>query len=778
MDATLTLPRVASAASAARLADGEAAVVDDAQIQQAFTTWETAPDRRRLGRSQLRLAGLSCAGCAGAVERALRADPGVVDASASYGTQRASVLWDPERTRFSDLLAAVRRAGYDAAPDAAAPARALRRAEERKALWRFFVAAFCMMQVMMYQAPLYLAEPGTMSADLRTLLLWAAWLLSIPVLLFSAAPMFRDAWEGLRQRRIGMDLPVSIGIALTFVVSTGATFAPGAMFGTEPLFDSLTMFVSFLLAGRWLALRMRNRVAASLEGALSRLPSAVRIVADDGTTTLVAMHRVKTGDRVQVLAGEAFPADGRLLEGETEVDEALLTGESRPVRRNRGDEAIAGSINLSAPVVQRVERIGADTRYEGIVRLMRTAMTDRPPVLRAADRVAGPFLWGVLVLAALAAAVWSFIDPARAVWVAVSVLIVTCPCALSLAAPSALLAAAGALVRRGVLVQRFDALESLAAIDTICFDKTGTLTQSGRESLTIELQPPARAAGLDEPKVRALAAVLAALSTHPLARSIAASSSAPASLRFHRVREYPGLGVAGVGSDGAEYRLGAVAWATRGAGCSLSADGPETWLSGPDGPLARFSFTEVLRDDAGATIAALRGCGLDVRLLSGDASARVADVARRLGVAQTKGDATPADKLAAIVALQAAGHRVAMVGDGLNDAPVMARADASFAIGDGSAQTRSHADFILLSGALADVAQARLTARRAMRIVRQNLAWAVAYNATCVPLALLGLFPPWAAGLGMATSSLFVVVNALRVDRWPTLRPGTHGDSP
>jgi Cu2+-exporting ATPase len=689
----------------------------------------------------------------------------VIEASASYGTQRASVLWDPNRTRLSALLATVRRAGYDAAPDAAAPARAMRQAEERKALWRLFVAVFCMMQVMMYQAPLYLADPGTISADLRTLLLWAAWLLSIPVVVFSAAPMFREAWDGLRQRRIGMDLPVSIGIALTFIVSTGATFAPGPLFGSEPLFDSLAMFVSFLLAGRWLALKMRNRVAASLEGALSRLPAAVRVVGDDGATTLVPLHRLQCGDRVRVLAGEAFPADGRLLEGDTEVDEALLTGESRPVPRHCGDEAIAGSINLRAPVVQRAERIGADTRYEGIVRLMQTAMTDRPPLLRAADRVAGPFLWGVLVLAALAAAAWAFIDPSRAVWVAVSVLIVTCPCALSLAAPSALLAAAGALVRRGVLVQRFDALESLAAIDTVCFDKTGTLTEARPEIVAAELQPAARALGLDEARVRAVAAVLGSLSTHPLARAIAEGSPGPATLAFQHVREHPGLGVEGISGDGVEYRLGSAVWATRGAVRSVGADGPETWLGGPGGALARFGFVEVLRDDARATLDALRDCGLEVRLLSGDASARVADVARRLGVAEARGDATPADKLAAIAALQAAGHRVAMVGDGLNDAPVMARADASFAIGEGPAQTRSHADFILLSGSLADVAEARLTARRAMRIVRQNLAWAIAYNATCVPLALLGWFPPWAAGLGMATSSLFVVANALRVDR-------------
>jgi len=777
MDAALTLPRGAIDVSNPTLGDSEAAVVDDPQLQQGFTTWETAADGHRLGRSQLRLAGLTCAGCAVSVERALRAEPGVLEASASYGTQRASILWDPDRARLSGLLAAVRRAGYDAAPDVAAPARAMRQAEAKKALWRLFVAVFCMMQVMMYQAPLYFADPGTLSADLRLLLLWAAWLLSIPVVLFSAAPMFREAWEGLRQRRIGMDVPVSIGIALMFVVSSGATFAPGGVFGAEPYFDSLTMFVAFLLGGRYLALKMRNRVAGSLEGALSRLPSAVRIVGDDGMTTLVPLHRLQRGDRVRVLAGEAFPADGPLLEGDTEVDEALLTGESRPVARICGDEAIAGSINLRAPVLQRAERIGADTRYEGIVRLMRTAMTDRPPVLRAADRVAGPFLWGVLILAALAALAWSFIDPSRAVWVAVSVLIVTCPCALSLAAPSALLAAAGALVRRGVLVQRFDALESLAAVDTVCFDKTGTLTEARPEIVTAELQPAAPGLGLDEAQVRAIAATLASLSTHPLARAIAESAPRPATLSFRHVREYPGLGVAGFTGDGAEYRLGSASWATHGAVASPSVDGPETWLAGPGGGLARFGFAEVLRDDAQAAVDALRDGGLEIRLLSGDAAARVADVARRLGVAQARGDATPADKLAAIAALQAAGHRVAMVGDGLNDAPVMARADASFAIGDGPAQTRSHADFILLSGALADVAEARLIARRAMRIVRQNLAWAVAYNATCVPLALLGWFPPWAAGLGMATSSLFVVVNALRVDHRPGTRQGKQGVS-
>ncbi len=747
-------------------ADAEATVADDPDADAGFTAWSNAADGRRIGRSHLQLAGLWCAGCAGVIETALAREPGVREARVSFATQRASITWNPSETRLSMLLAAIRRAGYAAAPDAAAPARALRQAEERRALWRLFVAVFCMMQVMMYQAPLYVAGPGTLTPDLRMLLLWAAWLLSVPVVLFSAAPLFRDAFEGLRHRRIGMDLPASLGIAITFIVSSGATFDPGGVFGREAYFDSLTMFVSFLLGGRWLAMTMRHRVTATLEAAIARAPEAVRRLGPDGTAELVALHRLRRGDRVRVLAGEAFPADGPLLEGETEVDEALLTGESRPLTKRPGDEAIAGSLNLRGPVVQGVERLGADTRHEGIVALMREALTDRPPALRAADRVAGPFLWAVLVLAAAAGAAWSLIDPSRAVWVAVSVLIVTCPCALSLAAPSALLAAAAALARRGVLVRRLDAIETLASVDTVCFDKTGTLTQAGLGVAAVELRPLAGRIGLDEAAVLAMAASLAAASTHPLSLALvaaAAPAARPSPLAWQAVQELPGRGLEGLGADGARYRLGSAAWAS--SGSDEHASGPRVWLARPEGVLASFAFEETLRADALATVAALRGVGLGVTLLSGDAGARVRQVAARLGVEQAQGDATPAGKLAAVAAMQHDGHRVAMVGDGLNDAPVMARAEVSFAIGAGPALTRARADFILMSGSLVDVARARETARRAMRVVKQNIAWAVAYNATCVPLALLGWFPPWAAGLGMATSSLVVVLNALRVDR-------------
>ena len=744
-------------------------MADDPDAQLAFTSELDAVDGHPVRRSYLQLSGLWCAGCATTIERALEAEPGVLRARVAYGTQRATVTWEPHVTRVSRLIAAVARAGYGAAPDVVAPARALRQADARRMLWRLFVAVFCMMQVMMYQTPLYVAAPGTLTPDLRALLLWAAWLLSIPVVIFSAAPLFQEAWQGLKRRRIGMDLPVSIGIAVMFVVSTGATFDPGGVFGSDAYFDSLTMFVSFLLVGRYLTLAMRNRVAATLEEAIARTPAALRRIEADGSITLIPPQRLCRDDRLSVLAGEAFAADGPIESGETEVDEALLTGESRPVAKRPGDVAIAGSINLRGAVVQRAERVGADTRYEGIVRMMRGALSDRPAVLRAADRVAGPFLWVVLILAAGAAAVWSVIDPSRAVWVAVSVLIVTCPCALSLAAPAALLAAAGALSRRGVLVQRLDAIEALAGIDTICFDKTGTLTEPSLRRAEVELQTAACRAGLDEAAVLAMAASLARLSAHPIARALADAGSAAvatATTAWREVREHAGLGLEALAEDGSRYRLGARHWIEGDHDIpSTGTAGAETWFSGPAGALARFRFGETLRADAVASIDTLRRAGLTVELLSGDAPERVRAVADVLGIERALGGASPADKLDAVARLHGLGRRVAMVGDGLNDAPVMARADVSFAMGHGLSLTRSTADFALMSGSLADIGWARATARRAMRIVRQNMAWAIAYNTVCLPLALLGWFPPWAAGLGMAASSLVVVANAWRVDQ-------------
>ncbi len=488
-------------------------MLDDPLELEQCTRPVAGPGGQPLLESCLQLSGMYCAACAGLIEQALQAVGGVQQASVVAATQRATVRWDASRTRLSSLIDAVRDAGYDAVPDAAAAAHDLRRREQRAALWRLFVASFCAMQVMMFATPSYLAADGELAADLRQLLNWGGWVVTLPVMWFAAGPFFRAAWHQLRGRHVGMDVPVALALLVTFVASMGATFDPQGVFGHDVYFDSLTMFLSFLLAGRLLELRARHRAAEELERALARMPDSAERRTVDGRWETVSVRRLLPGDEVRVAVGQAFPADGVLLKCATRVDEALLTGESDPLPRHAGDAVVAASINVAAPVVMRVDRVGADTRYEAIVSMMREAFGQRPAGARVADRWARPFLWAVLGLAAIAAGVWSVIDPSRAVWVAVSVLIVTCPCAFSLAAPAALVAAAGGLARRGVIFKRLEAIEGLAMVTRVLIDKTGTLTDD-RLLLRAVVAPPsavAPAAGR-----RAAAASLANWSQHPV----------------------------------------------------------------------------------------------------------------------------------------------------------------------------------------------------------------------------------------------------------------------
>jgi Cu2+-exporting ATPase len=711
-----------------------------------------------LAESTLQLAGLHCVACAGEIEAALAAVDGVVHVRVDYAASRARVRWHPARARASALVAAVRAAGYEAVPDTAAAARALRESERRSLLWRLFVAAFCAMQVMMLATPVYVAEAGSLAPDLAQLLHRSAWTLSLPVMLFSAAPFFTSAWRSLRAGRLGMDVPVTLGLGVGFIASSGAAFDPGGVFGHEVYFDSLTMFVSFLLAGRWFELRARHRAADAIEALAAGLPPVAWRVDADGRLEAVSAQRLAVGDRVRVPVGETFPADGALEAGcSTVVDESLLTGESRPVDKRGGAAVVAGSGNRGAPVTMRVERVGADTRCEQIAALMREALTHRPASARLADRWAGPFLAAVLLLAAGAALVWQQIDPSRAVWVAVSVLIVTCPCALALATPSALLAATASLARRGVLLRRIEAIETLARVDHVMLDKTGTVTEA-RPVLRSALVLP----GTDEAQLDGLLAAAAALanwSTHPLSRAIAESPSASTAVAWHEVVEVPGQGLEATDARGQRWRLGRPSWLGQAGTAAAVCFGPVGQAR-----LALY-FDEALRADAAAAVLALREQGYGVSLLSGDAAPRVERLAQRLAIAETVAAATPEAKLATLRRAQSAGHCVAMVGDGVNDAPVLAQADVSFALAQGAQVAHAAADAVLLSGRLNDVVYALALARRSVRVMRQNLAWAAAYNATCVPLALVGWLPPWAAGLGMALSSVLVVGNAMRLSR-------------
>ncbi len=734
-------------------------LLDDADEQQAFTQ-TVREGARGLAESLLVVQGMHCAACADTVETTLEQQPGVVLAQVQAATRRLTLRWDPALTRLSDLALAVQAAGYRLLPMAEALSLNQRRTETRRALWRLFVAGFCMMQVMMYAWPSYVAAPGDIPADIGQLLRWASWVISLPVVFFASGPFFRSAWADLKHGRIGMDTPVSLGILVTFMVSSAATFDPAGPWGSEVWFDSLTMFVFFLLGGRYLELKARDRTAGALDELMSRLPEQCERRTASGGWETVTLRRLKVGDVVRVQAGQAFPGDGELLGESASVDEALLTGESEPLVRRRGEAVIAGSHNLAGVAEVRITRLGGDTRFAQIVALMERAATEKPRLAQLADRIAAPFLVGV-VLAALAALLWWWPrDSHQALAVAVAVLIVTCPCALSLATPVAMLASAGTLARRGVLVRRLQAFESLAGVDTVVFDKTGTLTQD-----SLQLQAVFTRTGVSRDQALALAAGLAGASRHPLSRALAGEgATVPAGANL---RELAGQGVSAEWPDGRWLRLGSSrfvgladgAWPAGGP----DPEAPVAHLADERGWLAAFVFEEVLRPDARLTVARLQALGLQVHLLSGDRWAAARRVALATGVDSLRAQATPEDKLAEVLALQARGRRVAMVGDGLNDGPVLAQAHTSFALGHAVPLAQARSDFVVQGNRLADVADTLMLARATLRTVRQNLAWAAAYNAVCVPLALVGWMPPWLAGLGMAASSLFVIGNALRL---------------
>lgn len=741
--------------------ESSAHLLDDPQEWSAFSRQkeEGAP----VWESNVLIEGMHCVACALNIEEALMRVPGVLKAEVGASSHRARVLWSADVAKPSSWLQAVQAAGYQAVPANDAFARERRLVEARRALWRLGVAGLCMMQVMMYAYPAYIAAPGDLTGEMEQLLRWASWVLTLPVVLFSCGPFFKSALNDVLQRRVSMDLPVALGMLITFGVSTVGTFEPSGHFGREVYFDSLTMFVFFLLAGRWLELRLRDRTAGALEALMNRLPDSVSRLCEDGSFERVSVRRLVVGDRLRILPGEMFPADGLVLQGQTSADEALLTGESRPVARTVGDEVIAGSHNLTAGVEVRVLRVGEQTRFAQIVALMESASITKPTLALLADRIAKPFLGLVLLAAALAGAYWWGRDPGHALMVAVSVLVVTCPCALSLATPAAMLAAAGQLARSGVLVRRLEAFEALNAVDTVVFDKTGTLTLDHMALGASEVR-----AGVPLENALAMAAALAGHSLHPVSKALVAAhrKAGTEAYQAFNAHEVVGGGVAGWVGPADELqakrslKLGSADF------CGVSASPSETlrvFVSDEQGWLATFEMIEALRPDALSTVAAFQAAGLAVHLLSGDSASAAARVAAQVGISSFSGGCSPQDKLDFLRTSQQQGRKVAVVGDGLNDGPVLAGAHVSFAFGRAVPLAQAKADFVVMGEQLGLIFKTWQLSKRTLAVVRQNLWWAAVYNAICVPLAVVGWLPAWLAGLGMAFSSLFVVLNALRL---------------
>ena len=682
------------------------------------------------GEAALILDRVRCAACLWLIEQRLAGAPGVTRAEVNYATQRAHVSWDRGRTGLRAIVDAVRAVGYDAYPYDPRRAEAQERSERRSALWRLFVAGFGAMQVMMYAFPAYVDGPaGTLSTDAAQLMRWASLLITLPVLLISCRPFFDGALGELRGRRIGLETPIALGLGGGFAASAWATIAGSG----EVYFDSISMLAFLLLAARYAEGAARRRAAHALDPLLGRDPAAAPIAG---------------GERVVVAPGERIPADGVVEEGVSAVDESLLTGESAPVAKRKGDELVAGSVNLEQPLALRVTRVGADTRAAAIARLVERAAAAKPPLVLAADRVARTLTWVVLGVAALA---WALSGNP---WVAVAVLVATCPCALGLAAPIVLTRAAAELFRRGALLTRSRALEALGRATDVVLDKTGTLTEGKLLMREIILLGTA-----SEERCRELAASLEASSRHPIARVLAVEGVAPA----REATNHPGEGIE-ARIDGRSVRIGAAAFC-RPAGAALplvESDATVVYLADETQWLAAFVLEDRLRPGTAELIGFFRGRGLRIHLLSGDRTEVVQKLAGRLGIDVFAGGATPQAKYDYVARLQACGRIVAMVGDGLNDTPVLARADVSFAMASGADAAQLQADVVVLGSQAGAIVEAFGVARRAMRLVRENLAWALVYNAAVLPLAAAGWIGPWQAALGMGASSLAVLLNALR----------------
>ena len=786
MSTPLLVQPLPSTASAVALAVGPSKPNDASELSWRLfddsTKWKAFSQRGLEDQwsSHVKVQGMHCSACSARVEQALLQVPGVISAKVDAISSRAQIVWRESAVKPSQWLSAVASAGYALLPVQGLDALAQAKAERRTMLWRWLVAGFCMMQVMMYSWPYYGAVAGDIDPTSDQLLRWASLLLTLPVLLFSSGPFFRAAWQDLVHARVSMDLPVALGISLTFAISTVAVMYPTSVWGGELYFDSLTMLVFFLLSGRWLELRLKHEVAGQIELGAGLLPVTAELMSESQGISTVPVQSLSIGDVIFVRTGEAFAADGTVTHGQSDAEESLLTGEAMPVLKTVGDSVFAGTTNLSSPLKVRLTKLDADTRLGQMNQLMQKSLYTKPQIVQLADRVAKPFLIVVLLLALFAVLFWWPSDPPKGVLAAIAVLVVTCPCALALAAPTAFLASASGLAQRGLLVRDLAALERLDLVDHFAFDKTGTLTQS---ELAVESLEAAN--GFTTGQVLALSGVLASQSMHAVSRAVSRYVTEQGDVqdghpKATQIQEFAGFGVEGLieATTGQpnHYKLGSARFC--GVTPQMNAQNRRAvYLSSGEKLAGIFYLHESLRPDADVMMSRLKAAlqakasslVSHLSILSGDSRQSVLAIADKLRWDhvhdQIISECSAADKLGALERLRSHGLTVAMVGDGINDSPVLAAADVSFAPAQGAALASVKADFLLTSQSLAPIADARVQASRTMQIVRQNLAWSLAYNLCCVPLALAGVLTPWMAGLGMAASSIVVLMNSLRLRR-------------
>ncbi len=731
----------------AQTPDEDYTAFDLEQVQEDFVVTQDANSRN----AHLFVPDIHCAACVWLIESVLAGCEGVESVRVSAASQSASVTFNPSKILLSRIFSALAAVGYPPQPLLAENRAANWQKQRKTDLMRLGVAGFGMMQAGMVAIGLHAGGIQGIEYNWQQMLRLVSLFLTLPVIAYSAVPFFRSALRVVLRGRLNMDVPVAIALILAFSASVLATVR-----GTgEVYFDSVAMFTFFLLLGRYLEKRARWRNLRARLKRLQLLPQTVTRI-EQGKRSSAALKQVSVGEQVWLAPGAVIACDGKVLDGKSEVNEAVVTGEAAPVTKGPGDLVIAGSLNGSTALTVEVTAIGSTTKLAAIERLVDEAQVQKPSQVSFADSIIARFVGTVLLVAVSVGGFWLWYEPSRALWVVLSVLVVTCPCALGLATPTVLTAAINRLRERGVLVTGADALEAVGALSDVWFDKTGTLTEGVFRVVT--LQP------LDACSRERMLAIIAALeegSSHPIAAAFAPYRD---TLTVRGRETLVGAGVSGE-VDGETYRFGKPEFALPTSQVHYPAEGLWLLLANSTAALGWVKLEDSLRPEAKQVVSALAQRGLKTAILSGDREVNVRDIARSLGIEQWRGALTPAEKLKALRERQSGGGRVMMVGDGINDVPVLALADVALAMGSATAFARNRADCVLLGDDLTGIARVLTVAAEVKVVIRQNLCWALGYNLVALPSAAAGMIPPWAAALGMSASSLVVVLNALRVGR-------------
>ncbi len=715
----------------------------------------------------LMISGITCAACIWLIEKQLQKLTGVTQCRVNLSSHLAEVEWDTKQQTLNDILFAIHKVGYQAEPYCPQKQEKLLQQENKKALARIGVAALGAMQVMMFAGGLYLGAFQGIVVEHELFLRWVSAIVCAPVYLYSGYPFLASAARNIKSRHAGMDIPVSIAITAAFFASLWSTFTHGP----EVYFDSVCMFVLFLSIGRYLEMRARHRSLATTIRIAHRTTLMAHVEDDQGLLYTILADQLKPGDNVLVKAGETIPGDGCIVKGSTNINESMLTGEERPITKSEGQIVTGGTINVTQPIHITIQHQPKDSVLSALQLLLEKAQSHKPKTTILADKLSRYFVIAVLLISSVVFGAWYIIEPSMAFWVTLSVLVVTCPCALSLATPAAITSSASALANHGFLASNSRFSETLNTISDIVFDKTGTLT-SGLFSVSECYLYPHSSTSIEEVKI--IAESLETHSEHPIAKAFCQNTkNSPLEMSNICIQSHQGI----CGEyDNAIYRIGSYAYASQSDSQQKSEPMNEqwVWLSKDSLLLARFRVEDTIREDCPALIQFLQNQGYQLHILSGDSSNHPTTVANQLGIKHVISNASPNNKLNTIQALQKQGKKVLMIGDGLNDAPVLAAANCSISMSNGTDLAKSAADGLLINPNISTLINVFITIKKTYRIIKQNLIWALLYNACVLPAAIIGWIPPWLAAIGMSTSSLFVVLNALRIQNTPSqpnLRP-------